>query len=73
MSYEDDPRHIDRVREDMERRRQQRAANPRPTLSGMANRLVRRMGEGLKENDARDMREAGFPETVVESWKATPL
>ncbi len=70
MAYEDDPRHIDRVREDMARRRAERATNPQPTLSGMANSLVRRMGEVIKEDDAAKLRAAGFPESVVESWNA---
>lgn len=70
MAYEDDPRHIDRERERQARRRAEQAANPQPTLSGMANSLVRRMGEVIKEDDTAKLRKAGFPESVVESWNA---
>lgn len=67
MSYADDPMHIDRARERHAERGAEREVDGRtPMFPGLFSKIR----QGIKDNDAADLRSAGFPESVVQSWIA---
>lgn len=67
MSYEDDPMHIDRARERHAERDAERAVDGR---TAMFPGLFSKIRQGIKDNDSAELRRAGFPESVVQSWIA---
>jgi hypothetical protein len=67
MSYHDDPMHIDRVRERRAERDAERLVDGR---SPMFPGLFSKIRQGIKDNDAAELRRAGFPESIVQSWNA---